>query len=91
MSEIKDLFYLGIGAAMIAKERLEEEAKEMVEKGKISKEDQKAFVEKAKAKAKAEEAEIQNKFKTAVKEVLSEMGIATKEDIEEIKTLLKNK
>ena len=89
MSEIKDLFYLGIGAAMIAKEKIEEEAKDMMEKGKISKEERQAFVDKAKAKAKEEEQELQEKFKNAVKDVVSEMGLATKEDIEELKKLLK--
>ncbi|PLX66426.1 MAG: hypothetical protein C0602_12275 [Denitrovibrio sp.] len=89
MSEIKDLFYLGIGATMIAKERIEEEAKDLMERGKISREEQEAFVKKAKDKAKSEEKVFQDKFKESIKEVLSEMGLATKEDIEEIKKLLK--
>lgn len=88
MSEIKDLFYLGIGAAMIAKDRVEEEAKEMLEKGKISREEQQEFVKKAKARAQEEEKEFQEKFKSAIKEVLSEMGLATKDDIEELKKLI---
>jgi len=91
MSELKDLFYLGLGTAMIAKEKFEEEAKDLIEKGKVSKEDQDAFVEKAKARAKEEEKEFQVKFKSVVKDVISEMGLATKEDIDELKELLKNK
>lgn len=91
MSEIKDLFYLGIGAAMIAREKIEEEAKEMMEKGKISKEERDAFVSKAKEKAKQEEQDLQDKIKSVIKDTLSEMGLATKEDIAEIKELLKNK
>ncbi|PLX70147.1 MAG: hypothetical protein C0603_01165 [Denitrovibrio sp.] len=91
MSELKDLFYLGLGTAMIAKEKFEEEAKDLIEKGKVSKEDQDAFVEKAKARAKDEEKEFQVKFKSVVKDVISEMGLATKEDIDELKELLKNK
>jgi polyhydroxyalkanoate synthesis regulator phasin len=91
MSELKDLFYLGIGSAIIAKEKLEAEAKELMEKGKISKEEQQAFIQKAKDKAKAEEAEFQDRIKSAVRDILSDMGIATKKDIEELKELLKQK
>jgi len=91
MSDIKELFYLGIGTAMLAKEKIEEEAKELVEKGKMSKAERDEFFEKAKAKAKEEEQDFQNKLKDIVKEVLSDMGLATKEDVEELKELLKNK
>jgi len=91
MSELKDLFYMGLGTAMLAKEKIEEEAKKAMEKGKISKEERDAFIEKAKAKAKEEEKEFQAKFKSVVKDALSEMGLATKEDVEELKELLKNK
>jgi len=91
MSDVKDLFYLGIGAAMIAKEKIEEEAKEMMEKGKISREEQQAFVEKAKNKAKEEEHAFQEKLKGMVREVIDEMGLATKEDVKELRELLQNK
>lgn len=89
MSDIKDLFYLGIGAAMLAKEKFEEETKEYIEKGKMTKEERDAFIEKAKAKAKEEEQEFQSRIKDIIKDALSEMGLATKEDIAEIKELLK--
>ncbi len=46
---------------------------------------------KAKAKAKEEEQEFRERFKSVVKEVVSEMGLATKDDIDELKELLKNK
>lgn len=89
MSDIKELFYLGIGAAMLAKERIEEEAKDLIDKGKLAKEDRDTFVAKAKEKAQKEEKEFQDKFKALIKEAVSEMGLATKEDIAEIKELLK--
>ncbi|ADD68463.1 conserved hypothetical protein [Denitrovibrio acetiphilus DSM 12809] len=91
MSEIKELFYLGIGTAMLAKEKIEEEAKELMEKGKMSKAERDEFIEKAKSKAKEEEKEFQDKLKNIVKEVMSDMGLATKDDIAELKELLKNK
>lgn len=91
MADIKDLFYLGLGSALMAKEKFEAEAKELVEKGKLTKEQQKEFIEKAKAKAKEEEIELSAKVKKMVKDALSEMGIATKEDIEELKKMIQDK
>lgn len=91
MSELKDLFYLGIGSALIAKEKIEAEAKELIEKGKLTKEQQSEFIEKAKERAKTEEHEFNEKLKNMVREVISEMGLATKEDIEELKNMIKEK
>lgn len=91
MSDIKELFYLGIGTAMLAKEKIEEETKDLMERGKLSREEREEFIAKAKAKGMEEESDFQNKFKGMVKEVISEMGLATKEDIDELKELLKNK
>lgn len=91
MADIKDLFYLGLGSALMAKEKIEAEAKELVEKGKLTKEQQNEFIEKAKAKAKEEEIELTSKVKKMVKDALNEMGIATKEDIEELKKMIQDK
>lgn len=91
MSELKDLFYLGLGSALIAKEKIEAEAKELIEKGKLTKEQQSEFIEKAKERAKIEEKEFNDKMKAMVKEVIGEMGLATKEDIEELKKLINEK
>jgi len=91
MSELKDLFYLGLGTAMLAKEKIEADAKEMIEKGKISKEQREEFISKAKEKAQAEEEIFQQKFKSTMKEIISDMGLVTKDDLDEIKEILKNK
>ncbi|TCK60596.1 hypothetical protein [Seleniivibrio woodruffii] len=91
MADIKDLFYLGLGSALIAKEKIEEEIKELAEKGKITREQQAEFLAKAKKKAKEEEKEFSEKFKNVVKDALSEMGLATKEDIEELKKMINDK
>lgn len=91
MADIKDLFYLGLGSALIAKEKIEEEAKGLIEKGKLTKDQQNEYIEKAKAKAKEQEQEISDKLKQMIKDALSEMGFATKEDIEELKKLIQDK
>ncbi|MGE4318111.1 MAG: phasin family protein [Deferribacterales bacterium] len=91
MAELKDLFYMGIGTAILAKEKIEAETKELLEKGKLTKEQQKEFMDKAAARGKEEEKALNDKLKEVVREVINEMGLATKDDIEELKKLIKEK
>ncbi len=85
---LKDLMYLGFGSALLAKEKVEEELKKLEERGKISKEEAKNFIESAKTKGKEEEEKIKEEIKRLLKEALSELGVATKADIEELKQKL---
>jgi len=82
---LKDLISLGVGSALLAKEKVEEELNKLVEKGKISKEEATKFVEEAKEKAKEEEQKLKSSIKEALKDVLKELDIATKEDLEKLK------
>ena len=82
---LKDLIYIGLGGALLAKEKVEKELNELVEKGKLNKEEAQKFLDKAKAKGEEEEQEFKSKIKEAVQEVLEEMDLATKSDIEALK------
>jgi len=82
---LKDLINIGIGSALIAKERVEEELNKLVEKGKISKEEASKLINDAKEKAKEQEEKLKNSIKEAIKDVLKELDIATKEDLEKLK------
>ncbi|NPA28182.1 MAG: hypothetical protein GXN91_03945 [Epsilonproteobacteria bacterium] len=86
---IKDLIYLGVGGALLAKEKIEEELNSLVQKGKISKDDAKKILEEAKSKAYEEEQKIKQKVKEALKEVIEELNLATKDDIKELKEICK--
>jgi polyhydroxyalkanoate synthesis regulator phasin len=82
---LKDLIYIGLGSALLAKEKVEKELNELVEKGKLNKEEAQKFLDKAKAKGEEEEQEFKSKVKEAVREVLDEMNLATRSDIETLK------
>jgi len=82
---LKDLFYIGLGGALLAKEKVEQELNELVEKGKLNKEEAQKLIDKAKAKGEEEEKEVKAKLKEAIREVLEEMDLATKSDIEALK------
>jgi len=81
---LKDLIYIGLGGALLAKEKVEQELGELVEKGKLNKEDAQRFIDKAKVKGEEEEEEFKAHLKTVIKETLEEMGVATKEDIKKL-------
>ena len=86
---IKDLLYAGIGAAVTLKEKVELEVKRLEDEGKIKKDDAKNFLESIEEKGKAEEEKFKTNIKLTLKEVLDELGVATKEDIEQLKEDLK--
>ncbi len=86
--EPKDLLYLGLGAAFLAKDKLMEHLKELEKRGEISKEDAKKFVQDAKERAQKEEEEFDSHIKKKLKETIQEMGLVTKEDIEELKATI---
>ncbi len=81
---IKDLLYLGIGSALLAKEKVEEQLNKLVEKGKLSKEDVKKIIEEAKKRGEEEEKRAKEELKKTLKEIVQELGLATKKDIEEL-------
>jgi len=82
---LKDLIYIGLGGALLAKEKVEKELDELVEKGKLNKEEAQKFIDRAKSKGEEEEKAFKAKLKEAVREVLDEMDLATKADIEALK------
>ncbi len=82
---LKEIFYTGMGATALFKEKVEEEIKKLEEKGKIKTDDAKSFLESIEQKGKEEDEKLKNKFKEILKEVIDELGIATKEDIAKLK------
>ncbi|PLY14012.1 hypothetical protein CVO_02045 [Sulfurimonas sp. CVO] len=85
----KDLLYTSIGAAVVLKERVEAEVKKLQDEGKIKTDDAKSFLDSIEAKGKEEEIRIKEQFKSALKEVIDELGVATKSDLDKLKEDLK--
>ncbi len=79
----KELMYTGLGGALLLKEKVEEELKKLEEKGKINTTDTKSFLESLKTKGENEENRLKDELKSAIREVIEELGIATNQDIEE--------
>lgn len=85
----KDLMYTGIGAAMVLKEKVEAEVKKLEEQGKLKTTDAKSFLDSIQVKGKEEEAKFKEQLKSTLKEVIDELGLVTKADLEKFKEDLK--
>ena len=82
---LHNLLYTGIGAAALMKEKVEVEMKKLQEEGKIKTSDAKSFLESIEQKGKDEEKRLKEELKSALKEVIEELGLATKEDLAKFK------
>lgn len=86
---LKELIYTGIGASLLLKEKVEEELKKLEEKGKIDTKDVKSFITSLEEKGKSSDEKFKEELKKTIKEILDELGVATKDDIEKLKEELK--
>jgi polyhydroxyalkanoate synthesis regulator phasin len=86
---IKDFIYTSIGAVSVLKEKVEEEVKKLEEQGKLKTSDAKSFIESIEEKGKEEERKIKEQLKSTLQEVIEELGLATKADLEKLKEDLK--
>jgi len=86
---LKDLVYAGIGAAVVMKEKVEEEVKKLEDEGKIKTKDAKSFLDSIEKKGKDEKKRVKEELKSTLKEVIDELGLATKEDLQKMKEDLK--
>ncbi|MFZ2969417.1 MAG: hypothetical protein WA080_10230 [Sulfuricurvum sp.] len=79
---LKDLVYAGMGGALLLKEKMEEERKKLHELSGVNAADPQAFLESLKAKGEEEENRLKEELKTTIKEVIEELGLVTKKDLE---------
>lgn len=86
---LKELLHTGIGAGLLLKEKVEEEVKKLEESGKIKTGDAKSFLDSIEKKGKEQEEKNKEKLKSLLKEVIDELGLATKDDLEKLKQELK--
>lgn len=86
---LKELLTTGFGAAAILKDKIEEEMKTLEQNGKIKKEDAKSFLESLENRGKEEEQKTKDEIKKLLKEIIDELGLATKQDLEKLKEDLK--
>ena len=85
---LKELLHVGLGSVVVVKEKIEEELKVLQEKGKINSTDAKSFIESITKKGEEEDERVKTKIKEMLKEAIEELGLATKKDLEDLKSKL---
>lgn len=84
-NKLEQLFYFGLGSALMAKEKIEEageSARSRKEEG-----DQKAreFFDQAVAKGSEEREQVKESIRELLKEAVDELGLATRADVEALR------
>ena len=84
----KELLYKALGIMLLIKDKFSDEFNEIFEKADASKEDILKTVDEVQNKAEEEKSQMEDKLKEKIRSVIDEMGLATKDDIEELKKLI---
>lgn len=87
---LKELILTTVGAGSLLRDKIEDELKVLEKKGKIKKTDAKEFLKKIEKKGKLEDKKIKKQLRGHLKELINELGIATKKDLKKLKEELKN-
>ena len=81
---IKSIFYLGAGAAFATKDKIDEIKNDLVEKGKMTQEEGKQFVDDLMKKSENARDNMEKKVREVVTEQMDKMNIATKDDLADL-------
>ncbi len=87
--KVQDVMYVGIGSLLLAKDRFEKELDRIAGKGKEGRAELERFIERARDRAEKEFAGRADEFRTRFRDEVSELGLATKKDLEDLKATLK--
>ncbi len=78
---LKNVFYLSAGAVFLTKDKIEDLQGELIEKGKMTQEEGKQFVDELVKKTEAVKGQIEERIQQVVAEQIKKMNVATHDDI----------
>ncbi len=82
---IERAFLMGVGAAMLAKEKVEELADELVARGKLTRDESDSFVSRVVDRADEASKSVQGTVAKETERVVAGMGLASTRDLDEIR------
>lgn len=85
---IEKTFLMGIGAAVLAKEKTEELAEELIRRGKITREESESFINKLAAEAERASQTAQGAVTHGAEQAIAGVGLASAKDVDEIRAEL---
>lgn len=88
---IRKAFYTGLGAAELTREKVEELASELSEKGKVSESEVKKFVDEMIGRSQERKEQLKKQLEKASEEVMKKMNLASRDDLEALEKRLAEK
>jgi polyhydroxyalkanoate synthesis regulator phasin len=88
---IKKTFYTGLGVVALTKEKIEELADELVEKGKLSESDVKKFVDDLFEKSESAKDQVKKHVEKITEDTLNKMNLVTKDNLDALEKRLTDK
>ena len=82
---IKNVLYFGAGAAFVTKEKIEELKNDLVDKGKMTQDEGKQFVDELLQKSDDFKGKFEEKINEVVTEQLDKMNVAKSDDINDLR------
>lgn len=87
---LENVLYTALGASRMVRKNIKKELKSFEEKGLLKKDDVKSFIKKLEENGKVEDKKLKKEMKSMIKEIIDDLGIATKEDLSKLKDELKS-
>lgn len=84
MDLLKQVFTLGLGAAVTTKEQIEKTVDSLVKKGEVSKEDSKDLINQWVEKGEQAKQDLDEVVKTRVQQALTSLNLVTKDELNEL-------
>ncbi len=88
---IKKAFYTGLGAAELTREKVDDLARELSEKGKLSDSEVKKFVEEMLDKSQEKKDQLAKQLEKITEETLKKMNLASRDDLDALEKRLSEK
>lgn len=85
---IKKAFYTGLGAAELTREKVEELAAELSEKGKVSESEIKKFVDEMLARSQERKEQLKKQLEKVSEETMKRMNLASRDDLDALEKRL---
>ncbi len=85
----KEFLYTLLGGALLLKDRFSDQFDEILKKAQDSKDEIKENISEGVTKANEQKDHIEDELKKRIKSIVDELGLATKDDIDDLKKLIK--
>jgi polyhydroxyalkanoate synthesis regulator phasin len=82
---LKNVFYIGVGAAFLTKEKIEEVKKDLIDRGKLSQEEGKQFVDDLLKKSESARDQLELKINQMIEEQVKKLNLASSVEVAELR------